>query len=73
MTDQSIPDLLKAIRQGIEASGQALLAEARQTGQPLVTWRDGHVVLVDADGRPLAEQPQFQASSEPPARNGGGS
>ena len=54
MTESSSLKLMETIRQGIEASGRALLAEARRTGQPLVTWRDGHVVLVDADGNPVA-------------------
>jgi len=51
--DQPASDFLSAIKQGIDASGRALLAESRRSGQPLVTWRDGHVVLVDADGRPV--------------------
>ena len=48
--------MMDAIRQGIDASGRALLAEPRRSGQPLVTWRDGHVVLVDADGKTVTGQ-----------------
>ena len=62
MTDQPAPDFLDAIRQGIDASGRALLAETRRSGQPLVTWRDGHVVLVDADGNPVTQRPEKTAS-----------
>ena len=50
MMDQPNPDLLNAIRQGLEVSGKALLDEARRSHQPLVTWAAGRVVLVDADG-----------------------
>lgn len=56
MIDQPASDFLDAIRRGVEASGLALLAEARRNGQPLVTWRDGRVVLVDVDGNPISNQ-----------------
>jgi hypothetical protein len=62
MTDQPAPDFLDAIRKGIDASGRALLAETRRSGQPRVTWRDGHVVLVDADGKPVTGQAEKTAS-----------
>jgi len=54
MTEPSSQEFMESIRQGIEACGRDLLAEARRSGRPLVTWRDGHVVLVDADGNPMA-------------------
>ena len=63
MNDSPTADLLTAIRQGIEASGQTLLAEARRTGKPLVTWRDGHVVLIDGDGQSISEGEPFRKSS----------
>lgn len=56
MIDQPASDFLDAIRRGIEASGRALLAEAHRNGQPLVTWRNGRVVLVDVDGNPYPNQ-----------------
>jgi hypothetical protein len=58
MTDRTPPSLMEGIKQGIEAAGQALLEESRRTGRPLATCRDGQVVLVDADGRLLPEQPK---------------
>ena len=54
MTEPSSQEFMESIRRGIEACGSDLLAEARRSGRPLVTWRDGHVVLVDADGNPVA-------------------
>jgi hypothetical protein len=50
MTTTPSPSLMDGIRQGIEAAGRALLDEARRTGRPLATCRDGRVVLVNADG-----------------------
>lgn len=50
MTERE-PGWMERIRQGVEAAGLALLDECRRTGQPLVKWRDGKVVYVDADGR----------------------
>ena len=51
------PSLMDGIHDGIEAAGRALLDEARLTGRPLVTFRDGKVILVDADGHPVSELP----------------
>jgi hypothetical protein len=58
MTTSPFPSLMDGIHEGIEAAGRALLEEARRTGRPLATFRDGKVVLVDADGRPIPEQPE---------------
>lgn len=63
MTEPSSQEFMENIRQGIEASGRDLLAEARRSGQPLVTWRDGHVVLVDADGNLVVSGDEFKGPS----------
>lgn len=54
-TAAQTPSLMDRIHEGIEAAGRALLDEARRTGRPLATCRDGKVVLIDADGRPVTE------------------
>lgn len=55
MSTAQTPSLMDGIHKGIEATGRALLDEVRRTGRPLATYRDGKVVLVDADGRPISE------------------
>ncbi len=64
MMPKSGSELITAIRQGVEASGQALLEEARRTNQPLVTWEDGRVVYVDADT--IAEKNKKAAQARTP-------
>jgi len=51
------PSLMDGIEEGIKAAGQALLEEARRTGEPLVTWRNGAVVRIDANGRQIPSPP----------------
>ena len=64
MTPPTSPSLMDGIHEGIEAAGRALLEEARRTGRPLATCRDGRVVLVDADGRPISEAPESKDMSQ---------
>lgn len=64
MINLSAPSLMEGIRQGIEVVGRTLLEEARRTGHPLVTCRDGVVVLVDADGNLVPAEPEAKAASQ---------